>query len=78
MAGGMFTKQADYLSARFLNDVNDTTVGGVLTTAPSGLGATQWQQTLPGDRIVLDDATRRRALAVADALGQPAPAAPPA
>ncbi len=63
MAGGMFTKQADYLSARYLNDVNDTTVGGALTTAPSGLGATQWQQTLPGDRIILDDAS---ALALSD------------
>src|SRR5258708_134540 len=65
MAGGMFTKQADYLSARYLNDVNDTTVGGALTTAPTGLTVSQFQQTQPGDRILLDDAT---ALALSDTV----------
>jgi hypothetical protein len=57
MAGGWFTKQADYLNAAYLNDVNDTTVGGQIQSVPSGITATQGQQTLPGDRIVLDDAT---------------------
>lgn len=63
MAGGMYTKQAVYLGARFLNDVNDATVGGAISTAPSGLTVSQGQQTLPGDRIVVDDAT---ALALSD------------
>jgi hypothetical protein len=57
MAGGMFTKQADYLSARYLNDVNDAAQGGTITTAPTGLSVSQAQQTMVGDRIVLDDAT---------------------
>src|SRR5438876_9468083 len=62
MAGGMFTKQAPYQGARYLNDVNDSVVGGALTTAPF-TGPTQGEQTLPGDRIILDDAS---ALALSD------------
>ena len=61
MAGGYFTKQADYRNAKFLNDVNDAVLGGQISTLPSGF--TQYQQTLPGDRICLDDAT---ALALSD------------
>ena len=57
MAGGWFTKQADYLNARYLNDVNDVQVGGAINSVPSGVQTSQGQQTLPGDRIVLDDAT---------------------
>ena len=57
MAGGWFTKQADYLNAAYLNDVNDSQVGGAIASVPSGVTATQGQQTLPGDRIILDDAT---------------------
>src|SRR5215475_10824876 len=63
MAGGMLTKQADRLTAKFLNDVNDATSGGALVTVPAGVQSPQVSQTQPGDRIVLDDAT---ALALSD------------
>lgn len=56
MAGGWFVKQADYLNAAYLNDVNDQTVGGQIQSVPSNVPATQGQQTQPGDRIILDDA----------------------
>jgi hypothetical protein len=56
-AGGWFTKQADFLTAANLNDVNDATVGGQIQSVPSAVPATQGIQTLPGDRIILDDAT---------------------
>jgi hypothetical protein len=57
MAGGWFTKQADFLTAAYLNDVNDQTVGGQIQSVPTAVPATQGNQTLPGDRIILDDAT---------------------
>jgi len=63
MAGGMLTKQAEFLTARFLNDVNDAVLGGQLTSVPSTIPGSQGIATLPGDRIVLDDAT---ALALSD------------
>ncbi len=63
MAGGMLTKQADFLTAKFLNDVNDTVAGGVPVSVPSGAPVVATSQTQPGDRIVLDDAT---ALALSD------------
>ena len=63
MAGGMLTKQADYLTAKYLNDVNDATAGGVVASVPAGAQGPQASQLLPGDRIVLDDAT---ALALSD------------
>src|ERR1700676_698809 len=63
MAGGWFTKQADFLTARYLNDVNDATLGGQIQSVPAGVPASQGIQTQPGDRIVLDDAT---ALALSD------------
>lgn len=63
MAGGMLTKQAVMLTAKFLNDVNDSVSGGIVVGVPSGAPAPQASQTLPGDRIVLDDAT---ALALSD------------
>jgi hypothetical protein len=57
MAGGWFTKQADFLTAAYLNDVNDLTLGGQIQSVPTAVPATQGIQTLPGDRIILDDAT---------------------
>ena len=54
---GMLTKQADFLTAKKLNDVNDSASGGVITSVPSGVPVPQTSQTIPGDRIVLDDAT---------------------
>ncbi len=63
MAGGMLTKQADLLTARFLNDVNDAASGGVIVSLPAGVTGPPVSQTIPGDRIVLDDAT---ALALSD------------
>lgn len=55
MASGRFSKQADFLGAPKLNAnyAGDTVVGGALTTAPQGLAASQFQQTQPGDRIIL-------------------------
>lgn len=66
MAGGMLTKQAVILTARFLNDVNDAVAGGAIVSLPAGASAPQSSQTIPGDRIVLDDAT---ALALSDTVG---------
>jgi hypothetical protein len=63
MAGGMLTKQADLQSNRYLNDINDTVAGGVVVGVPSGAPSPAASQTLPGDRIVLDDPT---ALALSD------------
>jgi hypothetical protein len=62
-AGGYLTKQAILLTARFLNDVNDTVSGGAIFALPSGVQPPQWSQTIPGDRLVLDDAS---ALALSD------------
>jgi hypothetical protein len=63
MAGGMLTKQADFLTAKYLNDVNDSTLGGAVVSVPSGAPSAMVSQTQPGDRIVLDDIT---ALALSD------------
>lgn len=63
MAGGQLVKQAVSLSAKFLNDVNDSVAGGNLVSLPSGVPVPPSSQTIPGDRIVLDDAT---ALALSD------------
>jgi hypothetical protein len=63
MAGGMLTKQADQLTAKFLNDVNDATSGGAVVSAPSGVPSAAISATQPGDRVVLDDAA---ALALSD------------
>lgn len=57
MAGGMLTKQADFLTAAYLNTVNDSVAGGAVVSVPSGAPSPQVSQTLPGDRIVLDDPT---------------------
>ena len=63
MASGMLTKQATLNTAKFLNDVNDASSGGVIVSVPAGVTGPQVSQDLPGDRIVLDDAT---ALALSD------------
>jgi hypothetical protein len=63
MAGGMLTKQAVFLSAAYLNDVNDAAAGGVVVSVPAGAPTVASSQTLPGDRIVLDDIS---ALALSD------------
>lgn len=53
MAGGRFSKQADYQGSKWFNTgTGDATVGGALTTAPGGLVASQGEQTQPGDRII--------------------------
>jgi hypothetical protein len=56
-----FVKPPFYLSAKYLNDVNDALQGGQLTSMPTGFQ--QFQQNIPGDRIILDDVT---ALALSD------------
>jgi hypothetical protein len=57
MSGGMLTKQAVLLSAKYLNDVNDAVSGGAPVSVPSGVPTISSSQTIPGDKIVLDDAT---------------------
>lgn len=44
-----------FYSGSALNSVNDTLIGGQLTTMPTGFS--QFQQNVPGDRIILDDVT---------------------
>lgn len=39
----------------YLNAVNDATIGGQITTVPNG-NASEFNQTLPGDHFVLDEA----------------------
>lgn len=56
MASGRFSKQAAPFLAVKLNNVNDATLGGAISSAPSGLSATQGWQDLPGDRIILSPA----------------------
>jgi hypothetical protein len=63
MAGGMLTKQADQLTAKYLNDVNDAAQGGQVVSVPSGAPTAAVSATMIGDRIVLDDIT---ALALSD------------
>lgn len=51
-----FVKPPFYQSAKYLNDVNDATLGGALTVGGSTLTVgSQAQQNVPGDRIILDD-----------------------
>ena len=57
MASGMLTKQAVMNTAKFLNDVNDANSGGTIVSLPSGAPSPAVSQDIPGDRIVLDDAT---------------------
>lgn len=56
MASGPFSKQAIYKSAPLNANYQDGVIGGSLSTAPAGLQASQFQQTLPGDRILLSPA----------------------
>lgn len=63
MASGMLTKQADFLTAKFLNNVNDTVAGGAIVSVPAGAPSPAVSQLIAGDKIVLDDAT---ALALSD------------
>lgn len=53
--------------SNYLNSVNDSVIGGQITTVPNAY-ASQANQTLPGDHIVLDEAA-------ANAAGNPALAA---
>lgn len=46
-----------FINAKYINATNDSQVGGAVVAAPSGVQISQGQQTLPGDRIVVDDAT---------------------
>ncbi len=55
MASGRFSKQAaPFLTAKYLSNVNDATAAGAITTAPANIGATQFLQNMPGDRIILN------------------------
>lgn len=57
MASGRFSKQAVWRGP-LLNSANavDTQIAGAINTAPTGLYATQYTATLPGDRIILSPA----------------------
>jgi len=59
MAGGMLTKQADFLTSgtNKLNTVNDASQGGAVVSVPVGAPSPYVSQTIPGDKIVLDDLT---------------------
>lgn len=50
-----WSKQPVWVSG-YLNNVNDTIVGGQLSSVPVGVVATQGDQTLLGDHLVLDEA----------------------
>ncbi len=63
MAGSYGFKQADQLTAKYLNDVNDSSQGGNLVSVPAGAPQAAVSATQAGDRIILDDAT---ALALSD------------
>ena len=53
---GRFSKQAaPFLQTKF-NLVNDSVAGGVITSAPSGLTISQYQQNQPGDRVIMGPA----------------------
>lgn len=54
---GRFSKQAaPFLTQRFLNNVNDGIVGGSISSAPSGLNVSQFEQNIPGDRVIFTPA----------------------
>ena len=57
MASGMLTKQANWQSAKYLNDVNDVQPGGQQVSVPAGVTQVTANQVYPGDRILLDDIT---------------------
>lgn len=57
MPGGQFAKTtADWFSSRLQglngNNANDAVLGGAISTAPSGLLASQGTQTVAGDRVI--------------------------
>jgi hypothetical protein len=51
-----FNKNA-FWSGKYLNDKNDTIVGGQVQSLPVGVTVSQGEQTLPGDRALLDAVT---------------------
>lgn len=53
-----FSKQAaPFLVQKYLNDgTGESAIGGASQSAPSGVGASQWQQNYPGDRYILSAA----------------------
>jgi hypothetical protein len=54
MPSGPFTKQNIRISVKLNYYLGDAIVGGLITSAPSGLAISQGQQTMPGDRIILN------------------------
>jgi hypothetical protein len=63
MASGMLTKQATALTAKFLNDVNDSGQGGNQVSVPAGVVQVSSSQNFVGDRMLVDDIS---ALALSD------------
>ncbi len=61
-----FTKQVQFLTNKYFNGGSgDSVVGGTLSGVPANVGASQYSQTQPGDRIVLGTAD---ALALSDTV----------
>ena len=54
MPSGPFTKQVPRITPRLNNYLGDAVVGGLITAAPSGLRVSAGDQTMPGDRIILN------------------------
>ena len=54
MPSGPFTKQNIRISGKLNYYLGDAIVGGQITSAPSGLAISQGQQTMPGDRMILN------------------------
>ena len=54
-----FDKKAVWIGtgSKYINAVNDAVVGGQIQSLPAIVVISQGEQTLPGDRIVMDDAT---------------------
>jgi hypothetical protein len=54
MPSGPFTKQNVRIAGKFNNYLGDAIVGGLITSAPSGLAISQGQQNSPGDRVIFN------------------------
>jgi hypothetical protein len=64
-----WSKQPVWVSG-YINNVNDTIVGGQLSSVPVGVVATQGDQTLLGDHLVLDEAAANAKSTTASGFAQ--------
>jgi hypothetical protein len=54
MPSGPFSKQVPRFNGKLNDNLGDAVVGGQITAAPSGLTISAGQQTMPGDRVILN------------------------